>query len=366
DRDERPARLPRRVVARHLVPVGTVRAELGKDRDPVLERATRPAHAVRACVDRGVEAAREHPRVPLGGREAGRAHAHEIDEPRLGRKAPLDRVDRARPVVPRQAELARDVVARPGRDDPERDPRLGEDVDPEVDDPVPADDDERVDPLRDRPLRRGARLLGRAAREVENLVPALAQLADGPGTDPGPAPTPRGRVHDDAEGAHASSPASARAALRSARRSCNAHRPTAAKYNAQIGIARANIEIASAVGVATAANTNASSTAHRQPASHVLARTMPARLSPTMTTGSRNAGPKASTIRMMKVRYSCAVMRLRVFSGVKLVRIPTAWGMNHHASHAPARNSGTPEATKPAVYHRSLRVSPGVTKAHSW
>src|SRR5690606_26459465 len=203
----------------------------------------------------------------------------------------------------------RAVVARPGRDDAERYLGLRDDVHPEVDDPVAAHDHEGVEPLADRAPRCRSRLLGRRAREVHDLVPPRAQLGDRALAHRASTPPTRRGVHDHAEGAHegpvspsARATSSLRAARRAARLSCSAHTPTAAKYSPQIGIARANIEMASAVGVATAAKTNASSTAQRHPANHARALTMPVRLRPTMTTGKRKASPNARTMRMMNVR----------------------------------------------------------------
>ena len=98
----------------------------------------------------------------------------------------------------REAEAAGDVVARPGRDDPERHLGAGAEVGAEVHHPVAADDDEGVDAAR---RDGGAALLERAPgvgrAEVEQVDPRGAQEGQRLGADPRPGVLARGRVDDE-------------------------------------------------------------------------------------------------------------------------------------------------------------------------
>ena len=78
--------------------------------------------------------------------------------------------------------------------------------------------------------------------------------------------------------------------------------PTAPKYSAIIGKARASMVHASGVGVIIAAKTKISMTAIRQPLSITRAGSTSTTLSTTRKTGSRKATPKARMNRMTKSR----------------------------------------------------------------
>jgi hypothetical protein len=64
--------------------------------------------------------------------------------------------------------------------------------------------------------------------------------------------------------------------------------------------------------------------------------------------------------------YVLASMTLDEPSGVNWVSARTTCGTTSQPAQMPARNSGTAAAMYPSVYRRSLEVSPGVIKAHSW
>ena len=72
----------------------------------------------------------------------------------------------------------------------------------------------------------------------------------------------------------------------------------------------------SAVGVATAAKTKISTTATRQPLISRLAGITPTALSPTRTTGKRNARPNARMKRVTKEKYIDACWMFDVPSGL--------------------------------------------------
>ncbi len=106
--------------------------------------------------------------------------------------------------------------------------------------------------------------------------------------------------------------------------------------------------------------------AMRQPLSSEAALVRPAKLSATMTTGSRNAMPKPSVILVTKDRYRLKSKMLPTSSGLSPVRKMNAFGSTSHARAMPDRNSGTDAARKPTEYQRSFLVSPGVMNAHTW
>src|SRR5690606_39357057 len=94
-------------------------------------------------------------------------------------------VDRGRDVVDGQPECPGDVVAGADGDDPERDARPGDDVRAEVDHPVPADDDDGVEPVGEGRPGPGQRVGEVAAGEVDGVVARGGEPGDDGGTGAG-------------------------------------------------------------------------------------------------------------------------------------------------------------------------------------
>ena len=90
----------------------------------------------------------------------------------------IDPVGRRDRVPARQVEVAGHVVAGPGRDDPQRGAGAGDGLDPEVDHPVPAAHDERLDAVGDALAGQVERLVGVAALEVAHHEAGVAQPAE--------------------------------------------------------------------------------------------------------------------------------------------------------------------------------------------
>jgi hypothetical protein len=115
-----------------------------------------------------------------------------------------------------------------------------------------------------------------------------------------------------------------------------------------------------------AANVNATRIAHRQPPSSALPDIMPAKFSPTSSTGERNASPNAMSSRITRDRYSCALVNAVASFGRNPARIWIACGNTSHAMYAPPRNRGNAAPTNPYAYFFSFLFRPGVMNAHTW
>ena len=130
--------------------------QLGQRRQVVAHLAARPGHRVGALVDHRVE--------------AGGQHGHEVRAPRCGpgRSAgsgePTTTSAAACGSLRGQVEVARDVVAGAGGDDPERGLGAGERLHGEVHHAVAADHHEALDAVGDAALGQVERLVGVAAR----------------------------------------------------------------------------------------------------------------------------------------------------------------------------------------------------------
>ena len=110
-----------------------------------------------------------------------------------------------------------------------------------------------------------------------------------------------------------------------------------------------NIDIGSAVGVASAATRAITKTARRQELTIFFAVMMLAKLSKTRTTGRTKAIPKTNKILSVKRMYSLALITFALPSGVKPISVRTKPGREIQASATPVANSGKAVNTKARV-----------------
>jgi hypothetical protein len=186
--DDLPAAVEVELVAPRAQP-----PELGERRQDVAPPAARSQHRVRPFVDDGVEAGGQH------AEEVRRPGPSEVDGPDPAGHHDVSGGPRVRPGY---AERARGVVAGARRDDPQRRAGVREHVDGEVDQAVPADDDQRVDPGAHRAAGQHPGVGGVGTLEQAHREPRVLEPGDRDGRGADRPPPTGGGVHEDRDLPH--------------------------------------------------------------------------------------------------------------------------------------------------------------------